>query len=75
MSKKLDLKNVGTYRKVSGLNQSQFWSRFGVTQSGGSRYETGRSLPRPVAMLLWLRDKQRITDQDLEEALKAIKKA
>jgi transcriptional regulator with XRE-family HTH domain len=75
MSKKLDLKNVGNYRKVSGLNQSQFWSRFGVTQSGGSRYETGRSLPRPVAMLLWLRDKQRITDQDLEDALKAIKKA
>jgi len=74
MSKKLDLKAIGSYRKVSGLNQSQFWSRFGVTQSGGSRYETGRNLPRPVAMLLWLRDKRRITDQDLEEALKAIKK-
>jgi transcriptional regulator with XRE-family HTH domain len=75
MAKKLDLKDVGNYRKASGLNQSQFWNRFGVTQSGGSRYETGRNLPRSVAMLVWLRDKNRITDQDLEDALKAIKKA
>jgi transcriptional regulator with XRE-family HTH domain len=75
MAKKLDLKDLGGYRKTNGLNQSQFWSRFGVTQSGGSRYESGRNLPRPVAMLVWLREKGRITDQDLEEALKAIKKA
>lgn len=75
MAKKLDLKDIGTYRKAKGLNQSQFWNRFGVTQSGGSRYESGRSLPRPVAVLVWLCEKGRITDQDLEEALKAIKKA
>lgn len=74
MAKKLDLKEIGTYRRANRLNQSQFWSRFGVTQSGGSRYESGRNLPRPVAMLVWLREKGRITDQDLEEALKAIKK-
>lgn len=75
MAKKLDLKDVGSYRKANGLNQSQFWSRFGVTQSGGSRYESGRNLPRPVAILVWLRERGRITDQDLENALKAIKKA
>ncbi len=35
-----------------GLNQGEFWSRVDVTQSGGSRYESGRDLSRPV-MLLW----------------------
>ena len=36
------------------LNQSQFWSRISVTQSGGSRYESGRDLPAPVLLLLHL---------------------
>ncbi len=36
------------------LNQSEFWSRIDVTQSGGSRYESGRDLPRPVMLLLHL---------------------
>jgi transcriptional regulator with XRE-family HTH domain len=46
-------------RKKLHLNQSDFWSRIGVTQSGGSRYESGRSLPKPVRELLrlvYLRD-------------------
>ena len=34
-----------------GLNQQQFWSAVGVTQSGGSRYESGRDMPRPVTEL------------------------
>ena len=29
-------------------------SRLGVTQSGGSRYESGRNIPRPVQQLLRL---------------------
>jgi transcriptional regulator with XRE-family HTH domain len=37
-----------------GLNQQQFWSRIGVTQSGGSRYESGRAMPKPVRELLRL---------------------
>ena len=49
--KQIDL--VGT-RNGLGLNQSEFWSRIGVTQSGGSRYETGRKMPKPVAMLFEL---------------------
>ncbi|MFZ2853843.1 MAG: helix-turn-helix transcriptional regulator [Rhodocyclaceae bacterium] len=40
------------YRKQLALNQSAFWGRIGVRQSGGSRYESGRKLPRPVQMLL-----------------------
>lgn len=38
-------------RKKHGLNQQQYWSRIGVTQSGGSRYEAGRVEPKPVRML------------------------
>lgn len=42
------------HRRKLGLNQSQFWSRVGVTQSGGSRYESGRNIPRPAQVLLHL---------------------
>lgn len=35
-----------------GMNQTDFWSRVGVTQSAGSRYETGRDVPKPIAMLI-----------------------
>ena len=41
-------------RRRLGLNQQQFWSAVGVTQSGGSRYETGRSMPKPVRELVRL---------------------
>ena len=40
-------------RRKLGLNQ-QFWSTLGVTQSGGSRYESGRNMPKPVRELLRL---------------------
>ena len=41
-------------RRKLGLNQTEFWSRIATTQSGGSRYETGRKLPGPVQLLLHL---------------------
>ena len=41
-------------RRRLGMNQHQFWSRLGVTQSGGSRYESGRSMPAAVRQLLRL---------------------
>lgn len=34
------------------INQTKFWNAIGVTQSGGSRYETGRKIPKPVQILL-----------------------
>lgn len=46
--------DVREIRRKLGLNQSQFWSELGVTQSGGSRYESGRNIPRPVQALLRL---------------------
>jgi transcriptional regulator with XRE-family HTH domain len=44
--------NARKLRKSLGLNQAAFWGRIEVTQSGGSRYENGRPLPRPVRKLL-----------------------
>jgi transcriptional regulator with XRE-family HTH domain len=41
-------------RRKMGVNQQEFWSKLGVTQSGGSRYESGRNMPRPVQQLLRL---------------------
>lgn len=41
-------------RERLGLNQQDFWTRIGVTQSGGSRYESGRRMPKPVRELLRL---------------------
>ena len=46
--------NLREIRRRLRLNQQEFWSRVGVTQSGGSRYESGRSIPRPVRELLRL---------------------
>ncbi|OMG55299.1 hypothetical protein BJN45_08680 [Azonexus hydrophilus] len=37
-------------RKRLGINQTVFWRHVGVTQSGGSRYESGRIVP---AQVLW----------------------
>jgi transcriptional regulator with XRE-family HTH domain len=48
---KLDVREI---RRKLGMNQQQFWSKLGVTQSGGSRYESGRNIPRPVQQLLRL---------------------
>ena len=41
-------------RKKLHVNQSEFWSRVGLGQSAGSRYETGRSIPKATQMLLRL---------------------
>ena len=58
-------------RRKLGLNQQQFWSKIGVTQSGGSRYESGRNMPKPVRELLRLVhveqiDIQRIKRDDMD---------
>lgn len=41
-------------RETTKLNQTEFWTRIGVTQSGGSRYENGRAIPKPVQLLIRL---------------------
>jgi hypothetical protein len=46
-------------------SQEKFWSRFGVTQSSGSRFETGVVIPPPVAILLRLYVNGTLKDEDL----------
>lgn len=46
--------NIRDVRKKLGMNQQEFWGKIGVTQSGGSRYESGRNIPKPVQELLRL---------------------
>lgn len=72
MAKKLKLNEVAAHRKADGLNQHAFWAPLGVTQSGGSRYEGGRTISRPVALLLVLRDQGVVTNEHLAAAAKEI---
>lgn len=65
---KLDFNDIASYRKTRSENQMDFWRRFGVTQSGGSRYETGRNLPKPVRLLMALYAEGTLTDDDLAVA-------
>ena len=46
------IENVRDIRKKKGLNQIDFWKQVGVTQSGGSRYESGRNMPKAVRELI-----------------------
>ena len=62
---KLNLNDIVGYRNALGENQTTFWQRFGVTQSGGSRYESGRTIPKPVRLLITLFAAGKITDDDL----------
>lgn len=68
--KKLDFSNLGNVRRKENVNQKDFWKRYGVTQSGGSRYESGRNIPKPLAILLYLHRTGKITDKDLADATK-----
>ncbi len=56
------------YRKSRRECQAMFWSRFGVTQSRGSRFEMGSEMPSPIAILLRLYLNGKITDHDLQQA-------
>lgn len=48
------IKNPREVRRKLGLNQLEFWSQIGVTQSGGSRYESGRDMPKSTSELFRL---------------------
>lgn len=54
-------------RHVMQENQTQFWRRFGVTQTQGSRFERGRSVPLPVLLLIRLYLLHLIDDGDLRQ--------
>lgn len=72
--KRFNHDNAQALRKLSGLNQTDYWGQYGMTQSAGSRYEKGRDISRPTTMLMWLHQSGRINDDDLANALKATRK-
>ncbi len=74
MAKKsrLDLSDIRDYRKQLDENQFDFWKRFGVTQSGGSRYESGREMPTSVKILIALYQRGAVDDNDLAQARKFV---
>ncbi|MBI3284932.1 MAG: helix-turn-helix transcriptional regulator [Burkholderiales bacterium] len=63
------VKNLTTLRKVRRENQTDFWYRFGVTQSRGSRFEKSNSIPPTVAILIALYLGKKISDADLLAAV------
>jgi hypothetical protein len=44
--------DLAALRAASGSNQADFWSKFGISQSGGSRYESGCRMPMPIRILI-----------------------
>lgn len=60
--------NIRQLRRAAGLNQQQFWSAIGITQSGGSRYESGRRIPKVVKSIIRLVYVQGINIHDLNRA-------
>ena len=50
--KKMNAAALKALRQNCGMSQDAFWTKIGVSQSGGSRYENGRRIPAPVAQLI-----------------------
>ena len=46
------IKNYRELRRKMDIRQSEFWNRLGITQSGGSRYESGRNVPKPTQTVI-----------------------
>jgi hypothetical protein len=68
VSSAVDRVLIIAYRKKKKESQRRFWARFGVTQSRGSRFESGAEIPAPVAILLGLYFTKTVSDADLGRA-------
>jgi DNA-binding transcriptional regulator YiaG len=63
--------NVRETRRQKAANQTDFWTRLRVTQSGGSRYESGRAMPPAVALLFQMA--YTMTDAEAAAALASLR--
>ncbi|MBN3802024.1 XRE family transcriptional regulator [Paraburkholderia sp. Ac-20336] len=68
VSSAVDRVLIIAYRKKKKESQRRFWARFGVTQSRGSRFESGAEIPAPVSILLGLYFMKTVSDADLGRA-------
>lgn len=67
--------DLAALRAASGLNQSEFWGKFGITQSCGSRYENGRRMPLPIQILIRAWIDKLIDDAALAKLLSKVRQA
>lgn len=74
-SSEIDRVLIIAYRKKKKESQRRFWARFGVTQSRGSRFESGAEIPPPVSILLGLYFNKTISDGDLGRAERVLRRA
>lgn len=65
---------VRELRRERRMNQGEFWSIFKTTQSGGSRYESGRDIPESVQALLNIAFGTEARSAAIVEGLRAIGK-
>jgi len=61
----MPMSELKRFRMSKRESQEKFWGRFGVTQSSGSRFETGLGIPPPVAILVKLYVEGKLSDGDL----------
>ncbi|HTH61308.1 MAG TPA: XRE family transcriptional regulator [Paraburkholderia sp.] len=74
LSSVIDRVLIIAYRKKKRESQRRFWARFGVTQSRGSRFESGAEIPAPVSILLGLYFNKTISDGDLGRAERVLRR-
>jgi hypothetical protein len=74
LSSVIDRVLIIAYRKKKKESQRRFWARFGVTQSRGSRFESGAEIPPPVSILLGLYFNRTISDGDLGRAERVLRR-
>lgn len=75
LSSVIDRVLIIAYRKKKRESQRRFWARFGVTQSRGSRFESGAEIPAPVSILLGLYFNKTISDGDLGRAERVLRRS
>jgi len=67
-------KEARELRRERRMNQGEFWSIFQTTQSGGSRYESGRDIPESVQVLLNIAFGTEAKSAAIVESLRALGK-
>ncbi len=64
--------NPAELRKSAGASQTEFWKKFGVSQSAGCRYESGRNMPTPLRVLMQAWIDKLVDDAALARLLKRV---
>ncbi len=51
-TKNKNILDIWALRRLMRLSQTEFWSKVGVSQSCGSRFENGNRIPTPIRLLI-----------------------